>query len=132
MVDRRIPSSSAPVTRRAISTAIVNSPKIARSVGGDFNAPSVTSVPGDATTMPLHSRPMSAMSNPMPTAMACFSESGMATMSRSRRPMLAVRMKISPAMATPPSATRHGTCIVTATVNAKKKLCPIAGATAIG
>ena len=34
--------------------------------------------------------------------------------------------------ATAPSATCHGTCIATTTVNAKKKLWPIAGATAIG
>ena len=35
-------------------------------------------------------------------------------------------------MATPPSATRHGTFIPMTTEYAKKKLWPIAGATAIG
>ena len=68
----------------------------------------------------------------MPTAMACFSEPGMATINRSRNPIAAVRMNSVPAMATAPSAMRHGTCIATQTVKAKKKLWPIAGATAIG
>ena len=82
--------------------------------------------------MPPHSRPMSATSRPMPTAIACLSDSGIAGMSRSRRPTPAVRMKISPATATAPSAICHGTRIPTTTVKAKKKLWPIAGATAIG
>ena len=56
----------------------------------------------------------------------------MATISRSRSPIAAVRMNSVPAMATAPSAMRHGTFIATQTVNAKKKLWPIAGATAIG
>jgi hypothetical protein len=46
--------------------------------------------------------------------------------------MPAVRMNTVPAIATAPSATGHGTCMPATTVNAKKKLCPIAGATAIG
>ena len=56
----------------------------------------------------------------------------MATINRSRSPMAAVRMNSVPAIATAPRAMRHGTFIATQTVNAKKKLWPIAGATAIG
>ena len=42
--------------------------------------------------MPAHSRPTSAMSRPIPTEMACLSDAGIAVMTRSRRPMPAVRM----------------------------------------
>ena len=95
-------------------------------------SPSATSVPGESTTMPLHCRPISAISRPMPTPIACLSESGTAVITRSRRPMPAVTMKMLPAMATAPSAIGHGVPCPTTTVKAKKKLCPIAGATAIG
>jgi predicted metal-dependent enzyme (double-stranded beta helix superfamily) len=44
----------------------------------------------------------------MPTQIACFSDSGTAVITRSRSPMPAVAMKMKPAMATPPRATRHG------------------------
>ena len=53
-------------------------------------------------------------------------------MTRSRKPNPAVRMNTSPAMATAPSATCQGVPPATTTVNAKKKLWPIAGATPIG
>ena len=101
---------------------ITSSPNSVRSAGGDDRFPSVTSVPGESATSPPHCRPMSATSSPIPTAMACFSEAGMATINRSRNPMAAVRMNSVPAIATAPRAMRHGTFIATQTVNAKKKL----------
>ena len=73
-----------------------------------------------------------AMSRPIPTAMACFNDGGIAVISRSRNPIPAVRTNRMPAMATPPSATCHGTAMPRTTEYAKKKLWPIAGATAIG
>ena len=73
-----------------------------------------------------------AMSNPIPTAIACFNEAGIAVMSRSRSPIPATRMKRRPATATAPSATCHGTSMARTTEKAKKKLWPIAGAMAIG
>ena len=71
-----------------------------------------------------------AMSNPIPTAIACFNEAGIAVMSRSRSPIPATRMKRRPATA--PSATYHGTSMARTTEKAKKKLWPIVGAMAIG
>ncbi|MNC99663.1 hypothetical protein D3C83_180250 [compost metagenome] len=68
----------------------------------------------------------------MPAAIACLSEVGMAPMRCSRRPIPAVRMNTIPATATAPSATCQGTPEPTTTEYAKKKLWPIAGATAIG
>ncbi len=56
----------------------------------------------------------------------------MAVISRSRNPIPAVRTNTRPAIATAPSATCHGTFMPMTTEYAKKKLCPIAGATAIG
>ena len=47
-------------------------------------------MPGAATTSPAHCRPIVAMSRPMPAAIACFSDVGIAVISRSRRPMPAV------------------------------------------
>ena len=60
---------------------------------------------------PAHSSPIVAISSPMPAAMACFSDAGIAVIRRSRSPMPAVMTNRIPAMATPPSATRHGTFI---------------------
>ena len=97
-----------------------------------MSGPNVTSVPGASTTIPAHSSPIRAIRRPMPTPMACFSDSGTAVMTRSRKPIPAVRMKIVPAIATAPSATGHGVPPATTTEKAKKKLWPIAGATAIG
>jgi len=68
----------------------------------------------------------------MPAAIACFNDEGIAVITRSRRPMPAVATKTRPAIATAPSATCHGIFIPTTTEYAKKKLWPIAGATAIG
>ncbi len=127
-----MPMSIAALTPRAIRIAINAIVASESSTGGDVSRPSVTSVPGAATMMPLHSRPMRAMSRPMPTLIACFSEVGTAVITRSRKPIPAVRMKIVPAIATAPRAMGHGVPPTTTTVNAKKKLCPIAGATAMG
>ena len=121
--------SIAPLTPRAISTAISASVPSASSTGGDVSRPSVTSVPGASTTMPLHSRPMSAMQQADADADRVLQRSGTAVITRSRRPMPAVRMKTirrsRPRRARPARACR----LPTTTVNAKKKLCPIAGAT---
>ncbi len=68
----------------------------------------------------------------MPAAMACCSDRGSTAISRSRSPMPAVATNSRPAMATAPRAAGHGTFIPSTSVYAKKKLCPIAGATAIG
>ena len=106
-----MPQRKAPGTRRAISTAVSARAGARRRVGGECRSPSVTSVPGDATMSPAHSSPIVAISRPMPAAIACLSDAGIAVISRSRRPMPAVRTKSMPAMATPPSATRHGTFI---------------------
>ena len=55
----------------------------------------------------------------MPAAIACFRDAGMAVISFSRRPNPAVATNRSPATATPPSATSHGTSIATTTVKVK-------------
>ena len=81
----------------------------ARSTGRLRKSPSVTSVPGDATMSPAHCRPTAAINSPMPAAIACFNDVGIAVISRSRSPMPAVTMNTMPATATAPSATRHGT-----------------------
>ena len=94
-------------------------PKIVSSTGGAESRPSVTSVPGESTIRPPHCNPIEATSRPMPTAIACFSDAGITTIRRSRNPTVAVRMNSAPAIATAPSAIRHGTCIATQTVNAK-------------
>ena len=111
---------------------VSTSAAIASRTGWLCRSPSVTSVPGAATINPAHCRPTIAINNPMPAAMACLREAGIAVISRSRKPIPAVRMKIAPAMATAPSATRHGTLMPRTTEYAKKKLWPIAGATAMG
>jgi hypothetical protein len=127
-----MPHSSAPGAPLAISTAVSVSTAIASRTGRLCRSPSVTSVPGAPTINPAHSRPIVAMRSPIPAAIACFIDRGIAVISRSRRPMPAVRTKIRPATATPPSATRQGTFIPTTTEYTKKKLWPMAGATAIG
>ena len=81
-------------------------------------ARSVTRVPGESTTRPPHCSPINATSRPMPTAIACFNDAGITTISRSRRPTVAVRMKMRPALATAPSAICHGTVLATHTVKA--------------
>lgn len=57
-----------------------------------------------------------AISKPMPTAIACFRDSGTAVINRSRNPMPAVAMKIRPAMATAPRAIGHGVLPASTTV----------------
>ena len=68
---------------------------------------------------PAHCSPIIAISRPIPVAIACFREWGVAVLNRSRRPNPAVAMNRSPATATLPSATSHGTSIATTTVKAK-------------
>jgi hypothetical protein len=104
-----MPHRNAPGTRRAISIAVSVNANSARRTGRLCRSPSVTSVPGDATISPAHCRPIAAINRPMPAAIACLSDAGMAVISRSRSPMPAVRMKTRPAIATPPSAICHGT-----------------------
>ncbi len=110
-----MPQSSAPGTRRAISTAVSASAATASSTGRLCRSPSVTSVPGAATTRPAHCSPIIAISRPMPPAIACLMGSGIAVIRRSRRPIPAVRMNTRPATATPPSAMGHGTFMPTTT-----------------
>ena len=132
-VDRSIPTSSAPFTPRAIRIAITAS-VAEREQHGRRRQPAERDVhaPGDWTMIPLHSSPMSVMSSPMPTPIACRIESGTAASTRSRTPNAAAATKIVPAIATAPSATGQGVPRATTTVYVKKKLWPIAGATAIG
>ena len=66
-----MPMRIAPGTLRAISTIVSTTPNSASSTGGDTNFPCVTNVAGCETTMPPIFKPMKAMNNPMPTAIAC-------------------------------------------------------------
>ena len=99
------------------------------SAGGDFTAEGHERA-GAATISPLHSRPMSAMSGrcrPPSHVSATPNRRDRAAQAEPRR-----QNEDEPCTATAPSATRHGTRIAATTVKAKKKLWPIAGATAIG
>jgi hypothetical protein len=73
---------------------------------------------------------MSVMSNPIPAAIDDLSDSGTAATICSRNRNEEVAIKIRPDMNIAPSAASHAT--PAATTAAKKKLCPMAGATAMG
>ena len=91
-----MPQSSAPGTRRAISTAVSCEPEQRQQ-----RRPTVQ-VAQASPACPVRRRPdrpiagrSSQSSSPMPAAIACLIEAGIAVISRSRKPMPAVRMKIS-------------------------------------
>ena len=102
-----VPARIAPRYRRARSTPTSSVPPIATSTAGWCRSPSRTSVPGAARTTPAHSRPTSARRRPIPAAMACFSDAGIASISRSRSPTSERTRKRTPAMQFAPSATCH-------------------------
>ena len=101
----RVPITIAPGARRASSAAVRSVPPIATRVGGAARRPRPMIVPGTGRTIPAHSKPTSAISRPIPAAIACFSESGMASIRRSRRPTSERTRKAMPARQLVPSAT---------------------------
>ena len=88
--------------------------------------------PATSTTIAAHSRPISAMSRPMPAPIACFSESGTARDHPLAQADARREDEDEPGDRDRAERDRPRRAPPTTTVNAKKKLWPIAGATAIG
>jgi hypothetical protein len=123
----RIPMSSAPLTRRAMSTPMMTSAMRKTTVGSVAMEPwSPSCTGGEATplgrTKPASTRPMNAMNRPMPTVMAVFSSAGTALKISTRRPVDARSTMMRPLMTTRPIASGHVTCPTTLT--ARNELMP--------
>jgi len=124
-----MPMTTEPVTPRAYSPNVKNSPRMeTMATGLEATDPSVTSVAGSATTTPIASSPMIARNSPMPVPTASFTGVGKTLMTYSRAPTAVSAMKRSPSTTTAASAVSHGTPSAPTTVNAKKALSPSPGA----
>lgn len=82
--------------------------------------------------MPAFLNPKNEMNNPIPTVMADFIDSGIASMIFLRRPVIVKMVKKIPEIKTAPNAVcQVKPCPIT-TVYVKKEIRPIPGATAAG
>ena len=81
--------------------------------------------------MPALTSPMKAMNRPIPAAMACLSELGIASITISRTRRKVSRKKTTPETNTAANATCHDTPRPS-TTERKKKFSPMAGASATG
>ena len=128
-----MPISSAPLTRRAISTAMSASVPSARSTGGDVSRTErherAGRIDDDAAPLEADQRDEQADAG----ADRVFERIGHGDDDAlAQADARGENEDACPAIATAPSATGHGVPRAATTVNAKKKLCPIAGATPIG
>lgn len=127
-----IPQRIAPLIFLIKRMLVIINPRRARIVAGLNMSPKVTKVEGCFIIRPASIRPTKAINNPMPQAIACLKDSGMASISFSRSLVRVNIIKITPSIKTQPSAVCQEIPMVRHTVKVKKAFSPMPGARAIG
>ena len=117
-----MPIRMAPLTRSAISAAMISRPTMNTVTGQPRSVPvpnwTGTVVPatsGTRRTMPASTSPISAMNSPMPTPIEVLSWAGMARTTAVRKPVSTSTVMISPSQTTRPIASGHDILLATPT-----------------
>jgi hypothetical protein len=111
-VAARIPISSAPRTRRVYNQMINRSPTRNTAIGHPWSSLAVPSCSGGTgsvveVTNPASMKPMIVMKRPIPTAMACLSANGTASITARRKPVNTRARMMTPSVTTTPMASGH-------------------------
>ena len=130
----RIPSRSAPRTRRAMSQAVRRKPTRKTMLGSPPRDPSPTGNGPVAgfTTKPAVKKPMKAMKRPIPTPIARLSPSGTASIAVSRKRVSTRSVIASPSRKTTVIAWGHVSPRPATSSKATTAFSPIPGASASG
>ena len=124
----RIPISRLPRTFSTTRADVMKKPMMARMTSGLPRSPRATEVDSLLTMRPTLRRPMKAMYKPIPTPMAFFMPTGIASTISVRMFVTVNRMKIRPSRKTAVRANCQLRPMPRQTVKTKKALRPIPGA----